>query len=460
MTREQNNTIRENPFASIIDEQKEEDTISTDDKQAKTEKVYDLKGREIKFLISELTQPMYPRGPQLTELDEVRTKLLDEAEEIFNCKFVFEYIPGGLAAIKTFVINNAAAGVYFADAFRMAKVSTAEFEKLNIILPINDYIDLNEERWKRFDAALNYGVLYPENIYSFGEFSIHLPYALFYHENILSREGIPHLSEYKKQNNWTWETFLDIAIKTTKDFNGDGIIDQWGVVTDKSATIARAFAYSNLEPLIALKDGKFVYNLDSPGAMKALQFISDLYNTHKVIPNKDGEPDFFNNNAAMLVRDGWYGVTMRSQYPGQDIRYEELPYGPENPGNATIQKNAANHRFFFPINLKDPEAVIQAFAHWQFTSDHTKNYYVELKDLVRYNAETIIYDEKDYDYYANIYNSKTIFIEDYVDYFPPSITRMTNVVFNKIVTASTTAASAIESLKLEIESIIHDAVTK
>ncbi len=424
------------------------------------ERIFDLGGRTLKFLMAESTQPQNPRGNQLQEMDVVRTNLLNEAESLYNCKFEFVLVSGGLNGVKKIVIDSSMAGVYFADAFRMSKVNTASMEKLNLILPLNDHIDWSQPRWHNFDAGLNYGILYPKNIYSFGEFSIHLPYALFYHDSILGREGIPMLSEYKAKNNWTWETFADVAMKTTKDTNGDGIIDQWGAATCNSVTVARAFLCSNLEPLITLSEGKYIYNLSNSRSLRALQFISDLYNTYKVIPNKNAEPEFFSGRAAMLIRDGWYGVTMKASYPGQDIRYEEMPYGPDNTGNATVQKNAGNHRYHFPINLDNPDAVIEAFAYWQFTSDPTKKYYSDINDLVSLNAQTIIYDPRDYKYYEDIYKSKTVKIEEYVDNFPPTITRMTKEIFDKIVAVNTTAASAIEALKPEVESIIEEAMSK
>ncbi len=442
----------EEPQESVTDDEKEGNTVN--------ERTFDLGGRTLKFLVSETTQPMNPLGAPRHEEDVVRTNLLKEAEKLYNCKFEFEYISGSWNAIRNIVVNSSMAGVYFADAFRMVKTNTAEMEKFNLILPLNDHIDWNQARWHDPLAGLNYGVLFPENIYSFGELSIHLPYALFYHESILGRDGIPMLSEYKAKNNWTWESFVDVATQTTKDTNGDGIIDQWGAATSDSSTVVRAFLYSNLEPLIALREGKYVYNLSNSKSMKALQFVSDLYNTYKVIPNKNAENEFFNGTAAMLIRDGWYGVTMRSKYPGQDIRYEEMPYGPDNMGNVTVQKNATNHRYHFPKSLENPDAVIEAFAYWQFTSDPTKNHYVDRNELVSMNAQSIIYDARDYEYYEDIYKSKSLKIEEYVDFFPPSTTRITNEVFNKIVAVNTTAASAVAALESEIESIIETTRSK
>ncbi|MHB1485348.1 MAG: ABC transporter substrate-binding protein [Saccharofermentanales bacterium] len=50
------------------------------------------------------------------------------------------------------------------------------------------------------------------------------PTVMFYNIEIFNKEGIPYPSD-----NWKWEDFRKYAKMLTKDTNGDGVIDQWGM---------------------------------------------------------------------------------------------------------------------------------------------------------------------------------------------------------------------------------------
>jgi len=51
--------------------------------------------------------------------------------------------------------------------------------------------------------------------------------ALYYNKDIFDKMGI----KYPKEG-WTWKDFKETAIKLTQDFNGDGLIDQFGFVLE------------------------------------------------------------------------------------------------------------------------------------------------------------------------------------------------------------------------------------
>lgn len=52
-----------------------------------------------------------------------------------------------------------------------------------------------------------------------------VPTLMFVNRTLLEREGIP-----MPQEDWTWEDFIKICEQVTKDFNGDGKLDQYGVL--------------------------------------------------------------------------------------------------------------------------------------------------------------------------------------------------------------------------------------
>ena len=63
-----------------------------------------------------------------------------------------------------------------------------------------------------------------------------LAYGLFYNKKLFEKAGL--------QPPKTWSEFVDTAKKLTKDTNGDGKIDQWGVAIEgASITESAHFAF-------------------------------------------------------------------------------------------------------------------------------------------------------------------------------------------------------------------------
>ncbi|MDD5604042.1 MAG: extracellular solute-binding protein [Eubacteriales bacterium] len=108
--------------------------------------------------------------------------------------------------------------------------------------------------------------------------------ALSYNKEIMDRHGIDIWENYVDKGIWTWENFLKVALATTQDFDGDGIVDQWGLKGWNEEAVAYNLIASNGARILSYgADGSVKYTLDNDAkAVKALQFMSDLYNVHKV----------------------------------------------------------------------------------------------------------------------------------------------------------------------------------
>jgi len=301
-----------------------------------------------------------------------------------------------------------------------------------------------------------HGLLYPDKIYGLYENYIASVYGVFYNTDIFRRNGIPDLCDIKSQGNWNWDTFADIAVRLTQDVDGDGIIDQWGATSDGAISTTLAFMYSNLEPVIKLENGQYIYNLGSRNSLKALQFVSDLFNTYRVIPNENGESHFKNNKSAMYIYLAWYGLNFKNAGLSH-VRFEEMPYGPDNNGTLNVKDRNAQY-FFFPSNLEDPEGVVNAFAYWHVLWDESKEYYIT-DDEMYYNYGKQYMNEKDLDVYVNI-NKRNNDIE-FMNFFGDDVrTLVRKNVANKIATQQTVATSAIETIRSQIESMIVETLAK
>ncbi len=417
------------------------------------EKKFDLKGREIKVIVSNLKAPMEAPYDDGTRLAEVKAKMLKESEEKYNCKFVFEqYVSWTI--LQRDIENAVMAGVYYCDSFRMVRsFAFPKYEKLNIIIPLNDYIDFDKPVYKKYDQ-IN-GLLYPEKIYAFYISMPLTPIGVFYNKDILSREGLPDIQGIASEGNWNWNTLVDIAVRTTRDFEGDGIIDQWGIGSDNAFTLCTALMRSNLAAMVDhAGGGNYVYNLQSPKALKALQFASDLYHSFKVAKPTSVLTDFRNGKAAMYVKDAWYGANLKN-FGLNGVGFEIIPDGPDNPGNAYMREQGS-HMFFFPATLTDPEAVVNAMAHWNVLWDDTKSDYLTDEDMLISSALSYFDNDANVNNFIKMIKTRKIQY-DYVEFFETVgkvRTLITNNVYNKIAAASVAPMSDIEAIKYEVQSII------
>ena len=134
---------------------------------------------------------------------------------------------------------------------------------------LSDFIDGDEN----FSAD----VYYPAT-FEYGQFE-NKSYALpcesnltfmFVNKTLLSREGIS-----MPKNDWTWEDFLDICRKVTRDTDGDGIIDQFGRYdySWQQAAISNGVIFFRA-------DGKASYFAD-PRMKDTVKFMIELRNIHK-----------------------------------------------------------------------------------------------------------------------------------------------------------------------------------
>jgi len=426
--------------------------VSEDGGSGDAIKIVDLKGREIKIIIQSANQePLPDTGNKVTD---VRYKYMKEAEKLFNCKFTFELVTTSDNLVSQ-VEGVAMAGVYYADAFRMVHyMALPKWEKANIILPVNDYINLEHPVWKAMNHTA--GLLNPQNVYSLAqEPPANTPFGTWYNMDILEREGIPNIHDYVDQGNWNWNTFLDIAMKTTRDLNGDGIIDQWGIGTEERF-LGQCLLFSNAASIVAMSDSSqsgYVYNLGSPECIRAMQFFSDLYNNYKVVtpPKTNWTKLFREGKIAMCVYEAWRGNTLKS-WGLTNLGYDILPLGPDNPNGLLLTPTGGGHSFFFPSNLKDPEGVVNAIAYWHAIWDDSREEYVTVEDNLMAIAQERLYTQRDIDALFRINRMEIKY--DYYNYFDPIFTLVQNQVFGPAATINTTAASAIEAIRYQAQEII------
>jgi multiple sugar transport system substrate-binding protein len=191
--------------------------------------------------------------------------------------------------------------------------------------------------------------------------------ALYYNKDLFDAAGIAY-----PDDTWTWDTLVDVGTQLTKDTDGDGTVDQWGVYTE---TTDMENAWSSFVWQAGgdiLSDDGTKSALDRPESAAGIQFLQDLIWKHKVVPDpaifaETGDA-FEQGVAAMEINGSWLVPTHEAA--GIKLGIAPLPAGPSgtatsvNPTGAVVYAGtkAPEASWLLAKYLASPEAQEKIMA--------------------------------------------------------------------------------------------------
>jgi len=133
------------------------------------------------------------------------------------------------------------------------------------------------------------------------------PTGLYYRKDLFEQAGLD--PQRPPQN---WDELVTYAKKLTRDRDGDGEIDQWGLVFEAGGfgpdCWCIQYLYESGTPIVKQSDGEWHSDFLSEEAIRGLQFYYDLVNTYKVTPPgvtgmtwEDAKNMFVFGDAAMMI---------------------------------------------------------------------------------------------------------------------------------------------------------------
>jgi len=251
-------------------------------------------------------------------------KALQEAVDKFNemhkgeIKIVYEPIPGDYRVKLTAMLSAGTAP----DIFYLDVNWAEEFFSKGIIQPLDLYIKKHGLDLEDFYPSLLNAFKYKGRIYGIAkDFST---LALFYNKKMFDEAGLKY-----PDATWTWDDLLEAAKKLTRDLDGDGKIDVWGLALYPNA-------FNRVIPFIFQAGGKIVNedlstSLGEPEAIEGIKFYFDLHNKYKVAvsPQDVGAgwlgDAFGKEKVAMVMSGPWMLGFLRDNFPNVDYGVAELP---------------------------------------------------------------------------------------------------------------------------------------
>lgn len=178
-------------------------------------------------------------------------------------------------------LTAAASSNTLPDVYYVGSGDVRKWADNNQLLNIQKYVDKNklDDMWS---SALD---SYRYNGKEIGKGDLYAlprstgPFLLAYNKTMFQKAGIP-LPDSNKP--YTWEEFVQVAQKLTKDTNGDGKLDQFGTGLNASFSL-QSFVWSNGGDWLDSTHKKVT--VDDPKFIKALQFFVDMQNKYKITPS-------------------------------------------------------------------------------------------------------------------------------------------------------------------------------
>jgi ABC-type glycerol-3-phosphate transport system substrate-binding protein len=206
-------------------------------------------------------------------------------------------------------------------------------------------------------------------------------WCIYFNKKLVADAGVSDLYQVVRDGKWDWNFFRDLAIKTTKDYDGDGKIDVYGVGTFGYGS--ELFTNPGAE-IIRNENGKMKVVLSEPAALDALEFTRQFAFLDKV-RHPDGYGDvhrqFTDGKVAMVWGEQWNTHGDDMQFKTTDVDYGLVPM-PKAPG-ADYYVNVLGGVHSVSIyaghpdeDLKDVAYILSEMGR-RFTSDDWQESYLE-----------------------------------------------------------------------------------
>ena len=182
-----------------------------------------------------------------------------------------------------------------------------------------------------------------------------------YNRDMYKEAGLVTPNELQEAGEWTFETARQAATKLTRDVDGDGQIDVWGVhfrIDEWPIDPEMAMYANNGGILVPGEDGKMVFGGNKEEALTAIQWIRDMVKVDKAVQigdYYDGRAEFNRKTNAQLRLD-LFAVPAHAQEVDFDYGWVFFPKGPH--ADDYINPVWGVDCLVLPITCKEPEAMI------------------------------------------------------------------------------------------------------
>lgn len=367
--------------------------------------------------------------------DEIRQRIQD-VEKKYNCHISFR---GSEAdTFSTDFATAVASGEKYGD---VVETHLWWFEgpyRSNFIRPLSEVPEINwqdDTKWNGQDWFTRDGKAYGSSFTTwYFRNPVGVDNMMFYNPTILESSNQPDPQELLKKGEWTWDNFRSILKAVTKDTDGDGVPNVYGLSGMDHKLEAAALWSNSVREIMQQTDGKFAFGYENESAYEAIQFAADLVNKDKVYKNiydgvtsgqdwLDVNKQFKENQYAFMIYTST-ALTDPDWLPAMEADWKLVPFPKGPKGNDYDSVKLENNSTGFVFTTTNPEQDLRKSAiifdeltepfgdkTWQkyfgdtyFRDDTSFEIYEKMAEAVRYDYAPAIGIGFNYGVYiSNIY---------------------------------------------------------
>lgn len=324
---------------------------------------YDFGGETVK--LSFRFWGLTPLGPRRTydwyNPDPRLQEHIESVEKMFNVKieFVGPYGEGNVA-------NVLRTGVMAGDVpFDVAHARALEYVPLALdgfLMPLDDFIE--PEYYDTLPPELQPGDMYKVHGTTFVFPAMTELWSssagLTVNKTLLEREGLPMPYELFEQGLWTWDVLAEYARLLTKDTNGDGQVDQWGLAIDEErfgGFPPLVWMANNGAEFVKYENGRVVLDLVTDEVIETLEFLQGLYAEGVMRTTMDSMTTAFNVDTTHFIQFSSLAANLNNYDMEWGIM--PMPTGPSAQGPVATERGNL-WGGIIPITVQhDPRALVE-----------------------------------------------------------------------------------------------------
>jgi len=304
-----------------------------------------------------------------------RTKIQEENGFTMREKEVATWSDMQSTAATTIMTGNPAAQVFYMEpGWAMALMAQG------LLYPVGDNKAVN---FKNPQPVVKGAIVVPWSqgaitsmtfggkVYGFAEgININNTQVIFFNKRLFREAGLsPDLPyDMQKAGTWTWDAFLDVCKKLTRDTNNDGRMDTYAMAMDLSTEILDAIIASNGAQYVDKNStGRFVNATGRPEFLEALQYAIRLKNEGVLKPRPDNTNwDWFKSEFS----DGRVAMRVDESYVYQELGNMRDDWGmvlfPKGPRRTTYAVYSRDNIMVIPSTYKADQVdkIMTAVALW------------------------------------------------------------------------------------------------
>lgn len=231
---------------------------------------------------------------------------------------------------------------------------------------------LSDEAYEKLAAVC--GEQFLDALVSKGEcYGVNLPangtYVTYYNKTMFDNYGVKTPKEYFMEGNWTWETFEQCMTEVTKDLDGDGVNDTYGMASnwfDRLAGVAAAEG----------SDGKLTSNMDTEKFRDYAEiFYKGVNETGSIVMGTANiKSQLENPRPAMMFLDNrMWDISKYFQTLGNGDVIEFVPI-PAHSSDETVQMELLSYCLLIPKASDNVDAAVDMMSyvlqcHMKFRED-------------------------------------------------------------------------------------------